>query len=125
MLQSSKGLQQIRNPLAEAGGTSEEDLKGVRIAGGCGMECVQADTVGDEVELGCRDSHLEEGTQGDAGGDGDGVGLGVDGLLAEGVARIGDGAADAPEGVLLAEDILLKTLMSGASVAEEDAAMLL
>ena len=77
------------------------------------------------MEFGCGDAHLQEGTQGDAGRDGDGVGLGVDGLLAGGVAGVRDGAADAPNRILFAEDILLKTLMGGAPVAEEDASMLL
>jgi hypothetical protein len=51
--------------------------------------------------------------------------LGVDGLLAGRIAGVGDGSVYSPAGVLLAEDILLKTLMSRAAVAEEDAAMLL
>ena len=92
MLQICKGLKKIRNAFAQTRGTGEEDVKGLGIGRAGGVKVAQLDAVGDEVELGGGDAHLEEGAQGDAGGDGDGVGLGVDGFFAGGVAGVGDGA---------------------------------
>ncbi len=123
--QGGEGLKQIGHAFAETDRAGEEDVELVSWWIGGGLELVQPNAVGDDVNLVGRDAVLDEGAAGDGGRDGDRIGYGVDSFFAGGVAGVGDGAGYAPAAVLVGDDLFLVALMCGAAVAEEEAALAL
>ena len=111
MTQAGEGLEQVRDAFAQADLAGEEDFKGIRAEWFGGSELVETDAVGDNVELFRRDAHLEEGAAGDVGGDGDGVGEGVDGLFA--AENVGGRREvwEAPAAIFFGDDFVLKALV--------------
>ena len=111
MMQTGKGLEQVRDAFAQADLAGEEDFKGIGGRRLGGSELVEADAVGDDVELVHGDAHGEEGATGDVGGDGDGVGEFVDGLFATKNVAGRRYGGKAPAAMLLGHEFILKALV--------------
>ncbi len=91
VLEAGEGLEEIGDAFAQADLTGEEDLEGVlRRVFGAG-EVIEADAVGNDVDLFRGDSHCNEGTLGYGGGYGDGVGERVDLFFADGDVGLAEG----------------------------------
>jgi hypothetical protein len=86
-------------------------------------EPVKPNAVGDDVDLFGGDTHLDERALGNRRGDGDGVGLGVDGFFAGEDVRLGERQWKAPACVLGVDDLVLEALVGRAAVAKKDAAV--
>jgi hypothetical protein len=111
MAQAGEGLEEVRDALAQADLAGEEDLEGIGGGWFGGNEAVEADAVGDDVDFFRGDTHGKEGAAGYVGGDGDGVGEGVDGLFAADDVVGRSGVGDAPAAMLLGHDFKLESLV--------------
>ena len=123
MVEAGEGLKEIGDAFAKADLAGEEDLKGVRRRCFGAGELIEADTVGDDVDLLWSNTHLQERPPGDGRWDGDGVGGGVDLFFADGDVGLAERLGQVPAAVLLGDDFFLVALVGGASVADEDAAV--
>src|SRR5579859_6580274 len=74
-------------------------------------ELIEADAVGDDVDLLGGGAHLDEGSASYGGGNCDRVGLGVDGLLAREDVWLRQREREFPAGVLGVDDLILEALM--------------
>jgi hypothetical protein len=109
--QGLEGFEEVGDTFAEADVSSEEDFEGVYGWWGGWGEAVEADAVGDDVELVLGDAVGEEGSLGYSGGDGDGVGLGVELVFAVGDVGFGKRGREIPAAVLFDDDCLLEALV--------------
>ena len=121
MTELGEGLEEVGNSLAEGDRAGEEYLEAIpgRLSGA--GELFEPNAVGDDVHLAGGYPHFDERAGGEAGGDRDGVGGGVDLFFAEDVADVGDWAVDVPSLVFLGDDGFLVALMRGSAVADEEA----
>ena len=125
MPQGRERLKKVGDAFSQADGSGEEDLKPI---GGGGLrlrELLQTNAIGKGVYLFRRNAHRDEGSSGEGGGNGNGVREAVDLFFAAGVAIVGVGGGNRPAAVLLLEDVFLKALVGGASIADEDASLAL
>jgi hypothetical protein len=111
MAQAGEGFEEVGDSFAQTDLAGEEDFEGIG-GGWFGWgEAVEADAVGDDVEFFGGDSLCQEGATGDVGGDGDGVGEGVDGLFAADDVVGRRSVGEMPAAMLLGHDFKLESLV--------------
>jgi len=111
VLEPGEGLEEIGDAFAKADLTGEEHFEGVlRWVFGAG-EVIEADSVGDDVDFFCGDSHGYEGALGYGGRYGDGVGERVDFFFAYGDVGLAERLGHVPAAVLVCDDVFLIALV--------------
>lgn len=123
MFEAGEGLEEVRNAFAEADLTSEEDLKRVGWRWLGAAEAIETNTVGNNVDLFCRNAHFDERAASDRGGDRYCIGGRVNLLFAASDVRLVEGLGQLPSAIFFGEDLLLKSLVCGTAVANKDPAV--
>ena len=123
MLEPGECLEEIRDAFAQADLAGEEELEGIWWWVFGAGELIEADTVGDDVDFFCGDSHRYERTLRYGGRHGDGIGERIDFFFAYGDVGFAEGLGHVPAAVLVCDDVFLIALVRRASIADESSAV--